>query len=521
MTVAEVLEGKKLPPQNEWPSSYEEFTRLFWHMKGLQLDQRRRESFWSATNQNLSKAYDKLEQQEMELERAYGQIQRYLENIREGLLLISRELVIQPEYSSYLEELFLTTDIKGRNFIDFIFPDEDAQADERAELTSFLEIVFGSSNASSRMINDVNPLKSKEIRVGDARSERRTVDATFTRISGESGVESLMVIFVDRTNEIEISRRLEQEETRHEAELETISAILKHGPAALRSFLEESDDALTHVRDDWQRLHESAVRTRLFKQVHSLKGVAKYYQLNRVAATAHNMEELISLAEQGQEPDRARWFRSIEDLESDIAGTHELYEKLVEFASTVSAGGGAGETSRFLNSLEEMATSLAGEQNKQVQFRLDHQCGELPALEQLQPAIIHLVRNAVAHGIEEPYERLGKEKQMEGRITIRAVHEGDHYTVQVSDDGAGIDFDRIRELAVERGLVEQGSSPTQKALLAVMFSARFSSTSESSELAGRGLGLNIVQDAVRALGGRIRVSTQKGLGARFTLELPG
>ena len=87
MNVTELLEGKSFPNQKQLKLSQDDLKKLFWKYKGLELEQRRKDSFWGATNENLSKAYEKLEEQELEIERAYKLNKTYLDNIKEGLLL--------------------------------------------------------------------------------------------------------------------------------------------------------------------------------------------------------------------------------------------------------------------------------------------------------------------------------------------------------------------------------------------------------------------------------------------------
>ena len=520
MTVEEVLELRQLPDEREWQTTRTDVERLFWKLKWLRLEQNRKESFWSATNENLQRAYAQLERQEHELERAYGQIQRYLENINEGLLLIDRDLIIQDQYSVYLRELFKTRKIEGRNLIDFLYPNPTAQEAERDELKGFLDILFSSRNASDQMINEVNPLLGKVITVGEAQTEQRAIDARFTRIMGDSEVDSVMVIFLDRTHEIEMKRKLEIEETRHESELETISAILRNGPAALLDFIEESTSLVDALKRDWSRLAEVGLRTELFKKVHSLKGVAKYFGLHHVASLAHELEDLISAVDGGKSVNREQFYRIIEQLENGISGIHGLNDKLMQFAGSVSEHSGESPTARFLESIREMVAGLASELEKQVTVVAQHGGIEIPHLSSLQKPLIHLVRNAIDHGVEDPYQRLSSSKPMMGTVTIAAREEGGACVVDVQDDGAGIDFEGVRRRAEELGLLAPGGDPSPADLLKVIFSPHFSSNQRASEVSGRGLGLDIVRDVVRELGGRVTVSTSRGKGTRIRMIIP-
>jgi chemosensory pili system protein ChpA (sensor histidine kinase/response regulator) len=136
--------------------------------------------------------------------------------------------------------------------------------------------------------------------------------------------------------------------------------------------------------------------------------------------------------------------------------------------------------------------------------------------------LIHLVRNAVAHGLESHEERYHSGKTDHGNVAVRAYHRGNHIYIEVEDDGKGIDYDRVRNTAVEQGLysAEQAGGLSERDLLELLFHPGFSTASRKTELAGRGVGLDVVRANLTALNGEIDIDTQKGAGTRFTLKVP-
>lgn len=163
-------------------------------------------------------------------------------------------------------------------------------------------------------------------------------------------------------------------------------------------------------------------------------------------------------------------------------------------------------------------------QEAQRQVRLDIEGGEVEidrgVLERMTPAFEHLLRNAVAHGIEPPAERFMLGKPTEGRVLLRLVQEGAQVSVSCSDDGRGLDLQRIQRRAVERGLLALEAQPDAAALQHLVFAPGFSTAERLSPLAGRGVGLDVVRAEVEALGGHIVLETTPGQGSRFTLQLP-
>jgi chemosensory pili system protein ChpA (sensor histidine kinase/response regulator) len=162
--------------------------------------------------------------------------------------------------------------------------------------------------------------------------------------------------------------------------------------------------------------------------------------------------------------------------------------------------------------------------NKKVELTLAGAETELDnnIIQQISDPLIHLVRNAVAHGLERDEERYEQGKSDSGNVAVRAYHRGNHIYIEVEDDGRGIDYEKVRKTAVDHGLISQESAAelNEGALLDLLFQPGFSTAPRKTELAGRGVGLDVVKSNLALLNGEIEVETQKGLGTRFTLKVP-
>ena len=158
------------------------------------------------------------------------------------------------------------------------------------------------------------------------------------------------------------------------------------------------------------------------------------------------------------------------------------------------------------------------------QVRLDIQGGRLEVdrgvLDRMAPSFEHLLRNAVAHGIEEAQPRESAGKAPVGLITMEVQHEGNDVSVAFSDDGAGLDLQRIREKAVAMGLIGAQAQLSDDQAANLIFLPGLSTASSLTELSGRGIGMDVVRAEVASLGGRIETATQAGQGTRFRLILP-
>lgn len=141
-------------------------------------------------------------------------------------------------------------------------------------------------------------------------------------------------------------------------------------------------------------------------------------------------------------------------------------------------------------------------------------------LEKIVAPLEHLLRNAIAHGIEPVQQRVAAKKPESGHIALSVHQEKNEIIITVADDGAGINLDLVRQRAIEKGLFEQGQQVAEQALMSVIFEPGFSTSGEVTQVSGRGVGLDVVRNDITMLGGRIDVTSQKGHGATFNIYLP-
>ena len=141
-------------------------------------------------------------------------------------------------------------------------------------------------------------------------------------------------------------------------------------------------------------------------------------------------------------------------------------------------------------------------------------------LEKMTAPFEHLLRNAIAHGLEDKPTRLAAGKSEFGEIQLEARQEGTEIVLLFSDDGAGLDLERIRVKARDLNILEAGVDPTPAQLMEVIFTSGFSTASEVTQVAGRGIGMDVVRNEIAGLGGRIEVSSESGKGTTFIIYLP-
>ncbi|MFI6075122.1 chemotaxis protein CheW [Actinoplanes sp. NPDC051343] len=174
--------------------------------------------------------------------------------------------------------------------------------------------------------------------------------------------------------------------------------------------------------------------------------------------------------------------------------------------------------------LPRVIRDLSNGLGKQVQLVMEGKETELDRslLEAVKDPLTHLVRNAVDHGIEEPDRRAAAGKGPEGTLTLRAYHEGGHVAVEVADDGAGLDVDRIAQKAVEKGLLraEQIASMDRRDIMAMVFQPGFSTAAKVTNVSGRGVGMDVVKTNIENIGGAVSVDSTPGEGTVWRLTIP-
>jgi two-component system chemotaxis sensor kinase CheA len=165
---------------------------------------------------------------------------------------------------------------------------------------------------------------------------------------------------------------------------------------------------------------------------------------------------------------------------------------------------------------------ISREQGKKVELRTFGADTELDKLimEDISDPLMHIIRNAIDHGIEPPEERLAAGKPERGTIKLSSFQKGNHVVIEVEDDGRGIDVEKVKNKAVERGLISPSDVISEREAVDLIFLPGFSTSDKVSEISGRGVGMDVVKNNIAAVSGMVDVESRQGEGSRMIITLP-
>ncbi len=218
----------------------------------------------------------------------------------------------------------------------------------------------------------------------------------------------------------------------------------------------------------------------------------------------------------------------IKEFVSDKAVTKELGDGLELMGQTISGLQEGIMKARMLpvshvfGKFPRMVRDLATLQKKEVILTSEGEDTEIDKtiLDELGEPLLHLIRNAIDHGIESVEERVRSGKSRKGRITLTAAQESSNAVIKVMDDGRGINLEKIREIGIEKGMIQPDDVLDKESVASLIFSAGFTTKQEATDISGRGIGLDVVYKNITKLNGQVTVDSALGKGATFTIKLP-
>jgi two-component system chemotaxis sensor kinase CheA len=208
----------------------------------------------------------------------------------------------------------------------------------------------------------------------------------------------------------------------------------------------------------------------------------------------------------------------VRDVETELEGFKNLARDIQEGVMSIRAQPGKPLFQRMARIVREASSAT----DKVCKLVTEGENTEVDktVIERLADPLTHILRNAVDHGVEKPEDRIAAGKDKVGEIRLSASHRSGSVCIEVRDDGAGVNRPRVKQIAIDKGLIPENAELTDSEIDNLLFLPGFSTAKEVSKLSGRGVGMDVVKNAVAGLGGRINISSNPGKGSTFTIILP-
>lgn len=494
---------------------------------------------------------EKIQQSSEQLKQKTADIQTMLQNIPQGILTIVGNNLIHPEYSAHLESILETRNIAGCGVMKLVFENTNLGSDALAQIEAATGACIGE--------DEMNFAFNEHLLVGEIDKRfpdgsTKTLDLNWSPITNDQGVIVRLLLCIRDVTEL---RKLAAEASKQKRELEIIGEILAVTQEKFHEFISSAirfvDENELIIRQHPES--DSTAVAQLFRNMHTIKGNARTYGLRHLTDRVHEAEHTYDALRQSR-PDLVWDQTMLLDELADVRNLVEYYAHINETSLGRKGPGRRGNVERYLmvdrehiqqtiQRLERINTSnlhelvaardavrktlrllgtepvcdmlsgvleslpaLASELGKEVPnviiedngYVIRNQAGGL-----LKNVFMHLVRNALDHGIERPAIRAAINKPAAGRIYLRLAVEKNRLQMYLSDDGRGLALARIRQIAIDKGLIRADDRPTDQELAQLIFHPGFSTAEQVTGISGRGVGMDAVKAFLKREHGDIEI----------------
>jgi two-component system chemotaxis sensor kinase CheA len=479
-------------------------------------------------------------------------IQAMLQNMPQGVLTVLPGGVIHSEYSAYLETIFETKDIVGKNVMDLVFSNTDLGADTAAQVEAAVGACIGEDLMNMEF--NAHLLVTAFDKTFD-NGQAKSLELSWSPICGEDDavVEKLMLCVRDVTE----LKKLAAASGQQKRELEIIGEILSVSQEKFHGFIDGANQFLVENEKLIQatQAKENGVINQLFRNMHTIKGNARTFGLLHLTNLVHEVEQHYDALRNDAD---CPWDQ--EKLLAELATAARVVEEYAHINEVKLGRKGPGRRSgveKYLmvqkqdiqDALDVLDDSMRGDDlgsmrsaSKRVQNMLqtlgtvriddilDGIVDSLPSLARelakespdivmndhgivvrtqiadlLKNVFMHLYRNSLDHGIEMPADRVAKGKPARGRIQLELALVADRLWLHLQDDGRGLAVSALRRKAIEKGLLSEQDQPSPEDIAQLIFAPGFSTAAVVTEVSGRGVGMDAVKDFVQREGGTIEL----------------
>ncbi|MCJ8347567.1 GAF domain-containing protein [bacterium] len=480
-----------------------------------------------------------------DLQSALDSNRNILENIDNGILILDENLNICEGFSKSCGALLSNSDLQNLSFCNLPFQSvKGFEPWNETQVSNWLRYGFD------------NPMMDRWEELSDKNHfliDDKIIRITFQRIINQDKVSLIMVMLSDFTQTYYLEQAMEKKSEEAKLQMEAILAMTQMGK-------KDSAENLSQIKESFLSLDILYTRKKFqeneineaFRHIHTLKAHCATIGLKEFANLLHKEEDSwmeyrnqgkISSSDLALRQERLNYFINTiiaykpleQKLFSSESGDHvqipndEFEELLVNFKESSKAQ--IKKTllhykehsfNHISRTLEKSALQIAKDTNKKIQWNYDASEDLIPEKiwKPLSGVFSHLIRNSLDHGIELPQTRVERGKDETGNMSFSYKASKKRYKFMFSDDGNGIDLEKVKKTALKKSIIQEGDQLSEKEIIDLIFQASFSTKTKVTDLSGRGVGMDVVKTTIEDLNGSIEMKQKTGLGLEITIEIP-
>lgn len=466
------------------------------------------------------------DEMKVKYENSYKQSEVILENVQQGIFLLDKDFKISNQYSKATEEIFENGFIAGENFANFMRPlviPRDLEA-----LEMFMRHLFN-EDMDEEVVNQLNPVEEVKIFTDNEGSiTTKYVRILFSRVIRDEVIQNILVTVSDETESVLLQQHIDENEANKKLETEQLLSILKIDPSLLRGFLFNSRKGLRSISEEYELNGDKDMGQLLeftFRTIHNIKGNASLTGLQIVTDKLHSIEDTItnlkSKVVKGN--DFLSLLYEIDEVDKILIYMSELLRKVADIYKNFPTTGHVVSNILVIDSLEKGLQRISKEIGKDVNFDFENEDNLVIPDHYITPfkdIMIQLIRNSLAHGIEDRAARVSQGKIEKGTISITLdKSDNDEILIAYFDDGRGLDMKKIQESAISRGIIPNKLEDKDK-IVDLLFESGFSTADEIDEYAGRGEGLGLVKSIIKEHNGSFKINSESRKFFEMEIRFP-
>jgi signal transduction histidine kinase len=471
----------------------------------------------------------KLNKANFKLQVAKKETDDILHTVEEGLFLLDPGYAIGSQYSTILESILNQRELAQVNLVELL--QDKITETELETVKHYLTVVF-TQDIDPAMLDDLNPLSEIKLDFGDYK-EPKYLSFKFRRVDTDHTDQKELIVTVrDISEQILLEQKLRASEEESQRQMDWLLCILHIEPSLLQEFISSAQQEIDNISALLEsgrkatNINFEEILTQVYRSMHLLKGNASLLAIKFFADQAHQFESKITELQQNQKlknDDLIPLRDELEKIKIMLNEVNKLIDKISQIHNYMRPKR-EHEHQMLIQSLHNLVLRSVHETGKKIHLNMDKFQGNIIPHQYkllLKEILIQLIRNAVAHGIEDPEERIKHNKPAAGCIEISTLKRDDQFCLIIRDDGRGLQISKLRAAVKKLGKWPEAEIEkwNDKEIANSVFISGITTSDKADLMAGRGVGLDAIKEKIEKHQGRIELEYEEGKYCKFEISL--